>query len=88
MCYGKSCLKIFIVSIPKEGLMGLRTLVMTLTLKLYPAAFTYYILKSMSHQKKEWRGPARQILHWRGHARQSFFLYGNYKDLKARFPMT
>ncbi len=71
-CHENTCLNIFVVVIPKEGL-G-----MTLNIKFYSAAFIDYIFYSQSYQMKDWRAPACQ----------SFFWYDTDKDLKAHFLMT
>ena len=68
---GKHAL-IFMVVIPKEGLAGGPSLGMTLTMKLYSAAFTDYIFYLMLYC----------------YTYQSFFWCDNDKDRKARFPMT
>ncbi len=46
-------------------------------MKLYSAAFTDYILQTVSYHKKDWWGPAYQ----------SFFWYDTDQDVKAHFAM-
>ena len=78
LCHEKTCLKIFVVVIPKKGLVDVAPPI----IKLYTAAFPEYILKSMSYPKNDWRaGTQRRI-------GQSFFGYDNDKELMASFPMT
>ncbi len=56
LCHRKPCLKIFFVIVilpPANPSFG-----MTLTLKLYSAAFTDYILQLVPYPKKDWLGPS------------------------------
>ncbi len=78
LCHEKMCLKIFVIVIPKEGLPGRAPSILfgyDIDYKLYSAAFTDYILQSVSCQEKDQRGPTHQSLFW----------YDNDNNLKAHF---
>ena len=71
---GNCALRSLSLSYPKKS----PSLGMTQTIKLYSAAFTDYVMQSVSYQMKDWQVTAHR----------SFFGYDNNKDLKAPLPMT
>ncbi len=85
-CHGKTCLKIFVVVIPKEGLAGdappipllvWHWLQNTMVRIQYVKAAEYNFIVGVIPKKDWWGG-----------IRQSFFGYNNDEDLKVCFPVT